>query len=556
MYRSSIGITLITILAACAEQGEPQQDEATAAVTRVAASRLLDQATFGARPHSGAAAPAIDTVEHVIARGISGAVNDQLLEPAGAFARTPSHSGVCDAPFDPSFDLGAQFFVHAIRARDQLRLRTMFALHQILVVSENGINENRSTCNSERRDAMMRYLNTLRTGAFGNYRDLLEAITLEPAMGTYLDMANNVAFDASGARITPNENFARELLQLFTLGTSLLAEDGTVIVDADGKPRPAYNEGRVQALARTLTGWTYAGAGCPAMGGKRPATYTASMIPCDVNHDDRMAQLFNYAGAVNGGITTAGAGARRHLDEALDNIFHHPNLPPFVVKQLIQHLVTSNPSRAYVRRIVQVFKDDGTTAHRRGNLRAVVRAILLDAEARNATPAPSAGRLRAPAELIARVLRSFGTRLDGALEPGRFLNARSGEMGQSVPRPPSVFSYYAPNNPLPDFPNLVGPELGLLDTGTIAVRANFMHSLLHSGSFAANGINFDLADIPDTAPEILDWIDDNWMHGVMSAELRTTLTAALADPLVTNADRRKQLALYLAALSPEFQIQR
>lgn len=548
MYRCILVISLV----ACTEQvPEPTQDKTAAPLTRVAAGRLLDQATFGARPHAGAGTPAIDTVEHVVARGAVGAVIDQLDAPAGTFAKTPPLVGNCDAPFDPAFDLGAQFFQAAMRAKDQLRLRTMFALHQILVVSENGINENRTTCTSERRDAMARYLNTLRAGAFGNYRDLLEAIALEPAMGTYLDMANNVAFKTDGTRLTPNENFARELLQLFTVGTSLLGEDGTVILDPGGKPRPAYSEARVQAFARTLTGWTYAGSGCPTIGGKRGATYSAPMIPCDVNHDDRAAQLLTYAGAVNGGATTAGATARAHLDEALDNLFHHPNLPPFVCKQLIQHLVTSNPSRAYVKRVVEVFKDDGTTAHRRGNLRAVVRAILLDAEARNDAPAPAFGRLRAPAEMITRILRSFGTTLDLAQVPGRFLNAHSASLGQSVPRPPSVFSYYPPSTPLGG--NFVGPEFGLLDTGTIATRANFMHALLHGGSFAAAGVAFDLDALPDA---IIPWIDEHWMHGAMSDELRATLTDAVNDPLANTPLREKQLALYLAALSPEFQIQR
>jgi uncharacterized protein (DUF1800 family) len=548
MYRC----ILVISLAACAEQApEPSQDETAAALTRVAAGRLLDQATFGPRPHVGAGTPAIDTVEHVLARGVGGAVTDQLDAPAGSFAKTPPLTGVCDAPFDPAFDLGAQFFHAAMRAKDQLRLRTMFALHQILVVSENGINEIRTTCNSERRDAMARYLNALRAGAFGSYRDLLETIALEPAMGTYLDMGNNVAFKTDGTRLTPNENFARELLQLFTLGTSLLAEDGTVLTDAGGKPRPAYSEARVQAFARTLTGWTYAGSGCPTVGGKRTATYNAPMIPCDVNHDDRAAQLLTYTGAANGGLTTAGATTRAHLDEALDNLFDHPNLPPFICKQLIQHLVTSNPSRAYVKRIVDVFKDDGTTVHRRGNLRAVVRAILLDAEARSTAPAPAFGRLRAPAEMITRILRSFGTTLDLDLVPGRFINSHSASLGQFVPRPPSVFSYYPPSTPLGG--NFVGPEFGLLDTGTIATRANFMHALLHGGSFAASGVNFDLDALPDA---IIPWIDEHWMHGTMSPELHGTLTNAVDDPLANTPLRKKQLALYLAALSPEFQIQR
>ncbi len=585
MYRNTLPLAFETMVAACADAppdrdlgferrppsaAAPSADTSTAndeiasgviALVPSAASRLLDQATFGARPFTGTGAPPLDTVEHVMTRTAGGAVVDLLGVPTGAFAATPPHPGPnCDLPFDPAFDLGNQFFNAALTAPDQLRLRVMFSLHQILVVSENAIGETRTTCNSERRDAMTRYLNALRAGAFGNFRTLLEVITLEPAMGTFLDMTNNVAFDTSGARITPNENFARELLQLFTVGTELLNDDGTVKVDAEGNPRPTYNEAHVQNFARTLTGWTYADpAGCPTVGATRRASYGAPMIPCQVNHDNRAARLLNYAGAVNAGLTTAGATAQVHLDEALDNLFHHPNLPPFVSKQLIGHLVTSNPSPAYVARVVAVFKDDGTTAHNRGNLRAVVRAILLDPEAR-AAPGPTAGRLRSPAELIARITRSLGATVDLTKTPGRSLNTYSGMMGQAVPRPPSVFSYYAPGTPVPgDNPNdLVGPAFGVLDTGTITVRANFVHDLLHGAGLNTAGVGYDVATaLPADDAGIVDWIDSKWLHGAMSTELRTTLTTALADGRVgTLPLRHQQLALYLAALSPEFQIQR
>jgi uncharacterized protein (DUF1800 family) len=536
-------------------------DDGVAALAQTAASRLLDQATFGARPANGVVPPPIDSVEHVMTRTVAAAVVDLLNAPAGSFAPTPPRpAGSCDGTFDPKTDLGAQFFVAALTAPDQLRLRTAYALHQILVVSEGGIRENRDTCTSEKRDGMRRYLNVLRSRAFGSYRKLLEAVTVEPAMGAFLNMANNVAFAPDGSPITPNENFARELLQLFTIGTTLLDEGGQPLLDASGQPRPAYTEARVQAFARTLTGWTYrASTGCPTVGGKNVATYDGPMIPCAVNHDSREAQLLTYPGVVNGGRTTRGESPQVHLTEALDNLFYHPNLPPFVVKQLIGHLVTSNPSPAYVRRVVAVFKDDGSAAHNRGNLREVIRAILTDPEAQ-ARPGPTGGRVRSPVEMISFLFRTMGTTLstDPAKNPGGKLNAYSGSMGQSIPRPPSVFSYYAPETPLPgENPNdLVGPVFDVLDTGTISVRANFVHDTLLGTALTEAGLRYDLATIPDQPAALIAWIEARWLHGAMSPELRATLTSALADTRSGSTLRKKQLALYLAAISPEFQTQR
>jgi uncharacterized protein (DUF1800 family) len=550
------------LLSACSnEPVEQSENDPNLSAARTAASRFLDQATFGARPPGPGV---IDSVPHVAAIGIREALAEQLQAPPGEFEPTPPHpgpiDGSCEYPYDPKLDLGAQFFVAAMTAKDQLRLRTAFALHQILVVSEAGIRE-LPTCTSEKRDAMTRYLNILRSRAFGNYRDLLEAITVDPAMGTFLDMANNAAFDRGGNRLTPNENFARELLQLFTVGPTLLDEDGTERLDGNGNPQATYTETQVQAFARTLTGWTYFDPiGCPPKGRNNRPTYKEAMLACDDNHDSRAAVLLRYPGAV--ARTTAGGSARLHLREALDNVFEHPNLPPFVVKQLIQHLVTSNPSRAYVRRIVDVFKDDGTEAHRRGNLRVVIRAILLDPEAREVPLPQKFGRPRSPVDLIARVLRSLGTTMDLAQNPGDALNVRSAALGQYVPRPPTVFSYYAPDTPIPgDNPkDLVGPAFDVLDTATTAARANLMHEIFASERLNEAGVDYDLSALPEDTAGLVKWIDDHWLHGTMSNELRTTLTSALDHPAVgtgpLSGPRRRQLAFYLAALSPEFQIQR
>ncbi|NPC85312.1 DUF1800 family protein, partial [Pyxidicoccus fallax] len=361
------------------------------------AIRFLEQATFGPRLANGAATPPIDSVERVVSVGITQSLTDQFNAPRSMFdGRTESR------------DLGAQFFVNAVRGQDQLRQRMAFALSQIFVVSQWDIPDIKSTPESESKLAMAEYLNLLSSNAFGDFRQLLEALTKSPAMGTYLDMANNKAFRPNGKPVAPNENYARELLQLFTLGLHKLNEDGTQQLDAEGAPIPAYTEAHVQAFARALSGWTYHGPTCPTVGRSNPASYARPLMACDVNHDSSAQVL------LRGVSTTAGGTAAQHLEQALDNVFADPNLPPFICKQLIQHLVTSNPSPAYVRRVVNVFKNNGSGV--RGDLRAVVSAILTDNEARGPRP-PLAqyatyGHLRPPALFITNVVRWLNVRLD------------------------------------------------------------------------------------------------------------------------------------------------
>jgi uncharacterized protein (DUF1800 family) len=521
--------------------GENQSGPVAPAVTTSAqAIRFLEQATFGPKPNR---------IAHVVDIGITAAIDEELNRAAGEFAPTPPHvpPTPCDDPFPANLDLDAQFFVAAINGPDQLRLRTMFALSQILVVSASGINELKSTCNSEKRDAMQRYFNVLRAGAFGSYRTLLEKIALEPAMGNYLDMVNNVAFDRTGKQLDPNENFAREMMQLFTVGTSKLDDSGQVVL-VDGKSQPVYTAADVESFARTLTGWTYPSpTGCPGQGGTNKASYSGPMIGCSINHDSTSATLLTYRGSVSS--TTAGGSPRTHLTEAIDNLFNHPNLPPFVCKQLIHHLVTSNPSRAYVTRIVNVFKNDGTG--KRGNLKAVIRAILLDAEARTPTSLVNYGRLRAPVEFITRVVRALnGVLDDSGQDPGGALNEFSKKMGQDVSRPASVFSYYQAET------KLVGPEFAILDTYTVTRRADFLHQLLFTTSLSNKGVSVTL-EMGVSTTNLVNWIDKNLLHETMSTALRATLTNALDNIILVGNDADKRaLAIYLASLAPEFQVQR
>ena len=552
-----LALTLTVLASACTPAEDPPQgppvsslEEARQSVEPLAAPseenalRFLEQATFGPRLALGASPLPIDSVEYVVSAGITQSITAQFNAPPSQFVSTEN-----------SADLGAQFFVNAVTGQDQLRQRVAFALSQIFVVSQVGIPDLKSTLVFEPKEAMAGYLNLLSSRAFGTYRQLLDAVTKDPAMGTYLDMANNKAFKANGDSIEPNENYARELLQLFSLGLHKLNEDGTVVEDpVTGAPVPAYTEAQVQAFAHAFSGWTYGGAACPTIGKSNTASYTQPMIGCDVNHDSTSQVL------LRGFATTAGGTATKHLKEALDNIEADPNVPPFISKQLIQHLVTSNPSTAYVQRVVNVFKNNGSGV--RGDLRAVVRAILQDDEARGPQPPvaqyASYGHLRSPVLFITTLVRWLNVQLDtsGGKDPGAKLNSYSRSLGQYVPRPPSVFSYYPPNAPAPGANGLLGPEFAILDTATVTARANFVHELLYAAAPANAGILIDLSVLPTDPNDSVLWLNRYLLHGTMSSDLQLTVYNAMTDPRAGDLNRRKKLALFLTSLSPEFQIQR
>lgn len=556
MKRSALVALGAIALAGCvgneSRQEEPtnevaQEVDSLATPSQFNSTRFLEQSSFG---------PTEANVSHVMTVGINGG-SGAISEQFGATRTLYDFSAT--AP-----DLGAQFYFNAMSKPDQLRQRTAFALSQIMVVSQNRF-KNGST--DDGRVPMGGYLNVLSGDAFATFTTLLHDLTVNIAMGRYLDMVNNKAFAANGTPLSPNENYARELLQLFTFGLDLLNDDGTPVLDANSKKIPAYTQDQVENLSHVLTGWTFGGLPCPTRGHSNPSNYTVPMIPCDVNHDPASYALFN------GFSTTAGLGAAAHLDEAINNIVAHQNVPPFICKQLIQHLVTSNPSGAYVARVVAKFKDDGTGAHVRGNMAAVVRGILQDVEARGAAaPVDTAtsvyGHLRSPALLMTNLLRWTGATVtlsnpvvvpppavdDGAVQ----LNTWGTLMHQYVPRPPSVFSYYAPSTPLPGAPGFVGPEFGITDTATSFARSNFLSAALLKG---IPGITLNLSTIPSDSNLMADWLSTTLMHGQMSAELRTVVLAAVNDAAFTNGtitdpNVKKAMGLYVVVVSREYQVQR
>ncbi len=261
-------------------------------------------------------------------------------------------------------------------APDQLRQRVAFALSQIFVIGGSKVGDPTAYTN---------YLQLLNNEAFTNYRQIMNDVTLSPAMGHWLDMVNNGKPNVSKGDHA-DENYAREFMQLFTIGTSQLNPDGSYQLDSNGNQIPTYTQNTVEAFALAYTGWTY-----PLMPGAtqqtyNPAYWNGPMVPVDSNHDTESKQLLVYPGVAGGGLLSAGQTAEQDLNGALDNVFNHPNVGPFVSRELIQHFVTSNSSPGYIQRVASVFNDNGSGV--RGDMKSVITSILIDPEARRGDSPP------------------------------------------------------------------------------------------------------------------------------------------------------------------------
>jgi len=390
---------------------------------------------------------------------------------------------------------------------------------------------------------MSPYLRLLAQDAFGNFYDLMRDITLNPAMGHFLDMVNNDKPNPSTGK-SANENYARELIQLFTLGEVLLNPDGSPKLDSKGNTIPAYTQETVENLARALTGWTYPPAPGAVSHTHNPPYWNGEMVAFESNHDKNPKVL------LNGVRLPAGLSARQDLQAALQNIFNHSNVGPFVSKQLIQHLVTSNPSAGYIARISNVFDDNGSGV--RGDLRAVTKAILLDAEARagddGAIQDAGYGHLKEPVLFITALLRALGASLD----PTNAIPGAAAQMGQNLYYAPSVFNYFSPGYRVPGT-ELLGPEFQIFSTSTSIIRANLVNTLIFGNPGA--GTQVDLSSWTTLArnpQDLLDTINLLFLHDGMSQQMRASIRAAV-DAAPTNR-QKAQAALYLVATSTLYQV--
>ncbi|HVE56207.1 MAG TPA: DUF1800 domain-containing protein [Pyrinomonadaceae bacterium] len=452
------------------------------------------------------------------------------------------------------------FFKEAFYGNAPLKHRVAWALSQILVTS--GVTIQQSS-------HMIAYHKVLSNNAFGNYRDLMREMTLNPAMGDYLDMARST-------KNNPNENYPREILQLFSIGLFMLNQDGTIQRDAQNNPIPSYNQETINNFAKVFTGWSFCQnqAVCPSVVAGT-VNYKDPLLLNTANHDTTAKNLLSYPNSVGETIaactncTTAentANYANQSLNAALDNIFNHPNTPPFISKLLIQHLVTSDPSPAFVQRVADVFVNNGQNV--RGDLKAVVRAILLDPEARgNVKTAPRYGKLREPVQIVTNLARLFPAKSwDGNSLSDGGLSYFMEKMGQSPFYSPTVFNYFPPDYIVPGT-TLNAPEFALLNTTSAISRTNFISVLVFDGitpniTDSLRGTSLDLseatafAEADATGNQLLDYLNTKMMHGTLLAEQRAAILTAVAAVPSTNSLMRTKTAIYLLASSSQYQIQR
>jgi uncharacterized protein (DUF1800 family) len=516
-----------------------------AAVSQRAAVRFLEQSSFGP---SDAQLAAVET------GGMESFLTAQFQAPTSDVNYPNTPPGTFDLSQEQNI-----FFQNALDPAansDQLRQRVVFVLNQIWVTSGNKL---------AAPDFYVPYLRTLGSDAFGNYRKLMEDVTLNPEMGFYLDMANNFK-PAAGAHA--NENYAREFMQLFTIGPNVLNPDGTPVLLPNGAFTPTYTQTDIQQLARALTGWTF--------NGGNPCFYTffgglggSPMTFCDANHD-------TTAKTILGTTLPAGQTSQQDLKGALDTVFMHPNLPPFVARRFIQHLVSSNPSPAYVTRVAAAFaagtfKSKGATfgGGSRADMQALIAAVLLDPEARRGddptTENPLDGHLREPALYVTSVLRSFHA-TTGADNTLRFLVSDMG--GEFVFYPDSVFNFFSPlyNIPAADFvtppaSTLSGPEFQIFTSASSLSRVDDIKIAIFSPTFAVN-TQTDLSAYASVAGNdsalgtMVDAMNLRLLHGTMLPAMRAAILTAVS--AVPNSDPmgRARTAAYLIVSSSQYQVQR
>jgi uncharacterized protein (DUF1800 family) len=539
------------------------------------ASRFLEQATFGATDAD---------IHHLSMIGYQAWFNEQFAIPPTPqvpvvqqelmLNNPPCASGnvKCNAALflqntsDEQF-VQNSFWQQAVTGNDELRQRVRYALSEMLVVSSNNSS---GVQNYPRGEA--NFYDVLGADAFGNFRTILNDVTLNPEMGVFLSMLGN---DKGNASTNPDENYAREVMQLFTIGLYQLNDDGTQKLDGNGNPIPTYSNNDVMGLAKVFTGFSWNIPGNSSDTGWSNCCvyvgpgYGEDLLPMQSYSDHHSTDEKDFLGAT---IPAERSNADADLKIALDTIFNHPNVPAFVSKQLIQHLVTSNPSPAYVSRISAVFKDDGTGV--RGNMRAVITSILLDPEARDAanfSGNPQYGKVREAVLRYTEWARAFTAQSrTGSFDLGSTEDPIYG-LGQMSLRSPTVFWWFSPGYVPPGTSiaagNLTAPEMQMTNVSTVVGYINYLETAIGGDAdsgpdlFASYGTEMALAATPD---QLVNRLNLLLMAGEMSSTLQSQIVAAVNEIPIPSGDQsaiqaalanRVRAAVYLTTASPDFSAQ-
>lgn len=552
--------------------------------TRQEAARFLTQATFG---------PTDKAITRLMAIGYKAWLDEQFTLPMSTVSHQSywqTRNGAIKAA-NPARGAGGAEVMHsfwnqALTGNDQLRQRVAFALSEIFVVS---LMDN---CGSDGNAVgIAAYLDMLGKQSFGTYRSLIEKVALNPIMGCYLSHIRNQKEDLASGRV-PDENFARELLQLFSIGLYQLNQDGSLKLDANGQPIETYNESDISGLAKVFTGWSWQ---CPDMtehcfmAGRRqsdmyesPDRYTGALKAYPLYHSTSEKRFLNVVIP-----RQSTPNPQASLTTALDTLAAHQNLAPFLSKQLIQRMVTSNPSPAYINRVSMAFRASG------GDMKAMISAVLLDHEARDWAPgnaqSTTFGKIKEPILRLSNVIRAMGAQS----ATGSYLIGIMGDPGFSIGQfplySPSVFNFFRPGYVAPGSSSgaasMVAPELQLVNETTVAGYAGVMRRLMTDGigNYGYDGttgksdvqltFNSDTqfplrASATNDLPGMVEVLNQWLLYGTMSSDLRAAIIEAVtavdlrrgSSPTATQINdtqlARLRAAVLLIAVSPEFQIQK
>jgi uncharacterized protein (DUF1800 family) len=479
-------------------------------------------------------------IAKVQTEGFDAFLNEQFAAPISSHLSFVDASGINPPTITQTNDA---WWTHAIAGPDQLRQRVAFALSEILVVSGTTGNLD------EENGALPAYYDVLVKGAFGNFRQLLGDITLNPAMGRYLDMLRNNKANESRTRL-PNENYARELMQLFSIGLYRLNLDGSLTLDAAGFPIETYDQTAVLGTAAVCTGWTFFQTTTPYIFYPEP-DWRHPMVNVATRHSTDAKTI------LDGVMLPADQGAAEDLKTTLDTIFNHPNVGPFICRQLIQRLVTSNPSTGYLYRVASIFNNNGQGV--RGDLRSVVRAILMDYDARgSAKTAQGAGHAREPVIRLTNLLRAF----NASSPDGKFSirNANS-NLGQEAMHSPTVFNFFSPDYSAPGAiaeAGLKSPELEITNETSVVTVANYLRRGINGGLGPSTArVTLNLSNeiaLAANPTQLVDHLNALLMAGNMSPEMRTIVINAVTQIPTDNPTERARTAIYLVINSPEFTV--